>query len=251
MSTREILALIPARGGSKSVPRKNLRPLAEKPLIVYSIEQALETRSITRVVVSTDDDEIAEVARRNGAEVPFMRPRDLAEDDTPDLAVFQHALGWLRHHEAYTPDVVVHLRPTAPIRRVETIERAIWTYLERQPADSLRSVSLAKQTPYKMWFIQGNGCMAPVIQLGEGVESYNMPRQALPRAYWQNGYIDITSPAVIQGIGSMTGTRILGFVIDEPCVEIDYEEHFELAERILTGLQPSPRVSSDPERFPS
>lgn len=251
MSRRDILALIPARGGSKSIPRKNLRRLGEKPLIAHSIEQALEACSITRVVVSTDDEEIAEVARRYGAEVPFMRPKELATDDSPDLAVFLHALDWFRRNEHYTPEVVVHLRPTAPLRRVETIERAIQTFLERQPADSLRSVSLAKQTPYKMWFLQEDGAMTPVIRLREGMESYNMPRQELPRAYWQNGYIDITRPSVIQDMGSMTGAQVLGFVIDEPCVEIDYEDHFEAAEKILAGFHLPSRVSSDPDRFPS
>lgn len=249
MSTREILALIPARGGSKSVPRKNLRLLADKPLIVHSIEQALETRSITRVVVSTDDDEIAEVAQRNGAEVPFMRPRDLAEDSTPDLAVFQHALAWLEEHERYIPDAVVQLRPTAPVRRIETIDRAVEVFLKRPDVDSLRSVSLAKQTPFKMWFIDDREYLEPVITLEGRSESYNLPRQALPHAYWQNGYIDITRPRVIKS-GSMTGSHILGFVIDEPCVEIDYEEHLQAAEKLLLDMPSRERFRTG-ERFPS
>jgi N-acylneuraminate cytidylyltransferase len=247
--SREILALILARGGSKSVPRKNLRLVAGKPLLAHSIEQAKGSRLITRVMVSTEDPEIAEVARQWKAEVPFLRPAELAQDETPDLPVFQHALVWLQAHERYEPDVVGHLRPTAPVRRVEVIDLAIQTFLEHPEADSLRSVSMASQSPYKMWVIGEDGCLEPVARRGD-LESWNLPRQLLPRVYWQNGYLDVIRPEVILQSGSMTGTRILPFVIDEPCIEIDYEEHLQLAERLIvagTGLQ----TSLASERLPS
>ncbi|MBI3637447.1 MAG: acylneuraminate cytidylyltransferase family protein [Candidatus Rokubacteria bacterium] len=244
-----VLALIPARGGSKSVPRKNLRLLAGKPLIAHSIRHAQRSACITRVMVSTDDAEIADVARAWGAEVPFLRPAELALDSTPDVPVFEHALRWLEHHEDYVPDVVVHLRATAPIRRVETVDRAITDFLARPDVDSLRSVSLAEQTPFKMWFITGDSCLEPVVGLPSHREAYNLPRQTLPRAYWQNGYVDITRPAVVK-TGSMTGTRILSFIIDEPCVEIDYEDHFEAAELLLRGTGRT-QQSTGEERFPS
>ena len=118
----EVLALIPARGGSKGIPRKNLMPLAGRPLIAYSIEQATSARHITRVIVSTDDEEIARVARDHGAEVPFMRPPEFALDLSPDIDVFRHALTWLRDNESYVPELVVHLRPTGPVRRIELID---------------------------------------------------------------------------------------------------------------------------------
>jgi N-acylneuraminate cytidylyltransferase len=250
-----VLALIPARGGSKSVPRKNIRPLAGKPLIVHSIEQALRASRVTRVVVSTDDSEIAEIARAAGAEVPFLRPAELAQDDTPDVPVFAHALGWLEAHASYVPDAVVHLRPTEPVRRVETIDRAIATFLARPDVDSLRSVTLAKQTPFKMWLVTSDACLEPVMTLPGCAEPYNMPRQSLPLVYWQDGYIDVTRPAVIK-TGSMTGSRILGFVIDEPSLELDYEDHFQAAERFLaTGEAPAPIAAGRPgasgERHPS
>src|SRR4249919_39335 len=114
--TENILALIPARGGSKSIPRKNLLPIAGKPLIAYSIEHALMSQHVTRTVVSTDDPEIASVARACGAEVPFMRPAEFAQDLSTDLEVFRHALTWLREHERYECGLVVHLRPTGPVR---------------------------------------------------------------------------------------------------------------------------------------
>ena len=123
MSEPEILALIPARGGSKGIPRKNIRSFAGHPLIAYSIAAGLQARQPMRVIVTTDDEQIAEVARRCGAETPFLRPAELAQDHTTDLPVFQHALRWLAEHEDYHPQVVVHLRPTTPIRRTWWIAR--------------------------------------------------------------------------------------------------------------------------------
>ncbi len=115
----EVLAVIPARGGSKGIPRKNIRQFAGYPLIAYSIAAGLQAEMVTRVIVSTDDEEIAQVSRQFGAEVPFFRPTELAQDNTTDLPVFQHALRWLKEHEGYEPDVVVQLRPTSPfVRRV-------------------------------------------------------------------------------------------------------------------------------------
>src|SRR5512143_1686076 len=112
MTKPEVLALIPARGGSKGIPRKNIRPFAGHPLIAYSIAAGLQADLVTRVIVTTDDEEIAEVARGCGAETPFLRPAELAQDRTLDLPVFQHALQWLQQHEGYHPDILVHLRPT-------------------------------------------------------------------------------------------------------------------------------------------
>ena len=182
----EILALIPARGGSKGIPRKNVRLVAGKPLIVYSIEQALSSRLITRVIVSTDDEEIAEISRNHGAEVPFMRPSDYAQDLSPDIDVFRHALEWLRDHESYEPEAVVHLRPPVPVRRVDIIDRAIREFLEHPEADSLRSICRPLQTPYKMWRIL-NGYLEPIVTVGGVAESYNAPRQLLPEVYRQSG----------------------------------------------------------------
>ena len=121
----EILALIPARGGSKGIPRKNIRDFAGYPLIAWSIAAALQAKSISRVIVSTDDREIAEVARQYGAETPFMRPQELAQDRTTDFPVFVHALKWLEDIEAYSPKIVVQLRPTSPIRPVDCVDSAV------------------------------------------------------------------------------------------------------------------------------
>ncbi len=157
----EMLALIPARGGSKSIPRKNIRPFAGHPLIAYSIAAGLAAELVTRVIVSTDDEEIAAVARRYGAEAPFLRPAELAQDHTPDLPVFQHALEWLAEHEGYQPEIVVQLRPTSPFRRVAHIDQAMYRLLEQPEADSVRTVCVPFQNPFKMWRIGPDGLMQP------------------------------------------------------------------------------------------
>ncbi|MEZ5179687.1 MAG: hypothetical protein R2746_15805 [Acidimicrobiales bacterium] len=136
-----VLVVVPARGGSRGIPRKNLVEVGGRSLLAWAIDAARSSSRATRVVVTTDDAEIADAARAAGADVPFVRPADLAADDTPDLPVFQHALGWLEREEGYRPDLVVHLRPTSPARRAGLVDAAV-AELEAHPeATSLRSVS--------------------------------------------------------------------------------------------------------------
>lgn len=249
----EVLCLILARGGSKGIPRKNIRLLAGKPLIAYSIECAHDSALIRRVIVSTDDEEIAEVARQYGAEVPFMRPKELAEDLTPDLPVFQHALRWLKEEEGTMPDLVVDLRPTGPLRRTGTVDRAIRLILEHPEADSLRSVRWPSQTPYKMWRVSSEGYLEPLVSLDGFEEPYNMPRQILPEIFWQNGYIDVVRPRVILEENRMSGRKILPFVVEEDYIEIDYEENFQKAEKRIEAMRQGPPLpaGSDVRRYPA
>jgi N-acylneuraminate cytidylyltransferase len=229
----EILALIPARGGSKSIPRKNIRPLAGHPLIAYSIAAGLAAEMVTRVVVSTDDEEIAAIARRYGAETPFLRPAELSLDNTTDLPVFQHALSWLADHENYCPEIVVQLRPTSPFRRAFHIDAAASQLLERPEADSVRTVCIPFQNPFKMWRIDPDGLMRPLLS-AEFPEPYNMPRQVLPEVYWQTGYVDAVWSETILEKGSMTGERILPLVIDpSEWIDIDSPDDWRRAERLL------------------
>lgn len=233
-STLNIIAIIPARGGSKSIPRKNIRLVGGKPLIAHSIEQALQSECITRVIVSTDDQEIAEIASRHGAEVPFIRPAEYAQDDTPDWPVFNHALTWMIQNEKYEADLVINLRPTTPNRRVETIDQAIRMLINQPGFNSLRSVRPAEYSPYKMVLMRPDGCIEPVVRPPNCVnELWNMPRQALPVAYQGDGYIDITRPDVILKYGSMFGARTMGYLIAERAVDIDYEGDLKQAEALL------------------
>jgi CMP-N,N'-diacetyllegionaminic acid synthase len=244
----EVLALIPARGGSKSVPRKNIIPLLGKPMIAWAIEHALAAKHVTRVIVSTDDQEIAEIAKKYGAEVPFMRPADISGDLSTDVEFHRHALEWLKDHEHYVPELVVNLRPTPPNRRPETIDRAIEVFAAHKDYDSLRSVQLATESPYKMWNIT-DGKLQPVAMLPDVSEPYNQPRQKLPLVYWQNGYIDITRPQVILKQHSTTGKTILPFIIDEPAADIDYPDQIGAVEAQLKQRQPLPTTKD--KRHPS
>ena len=238
-----VLALIPARGGSKSIPRKNIRAFAGHPLIAYSIAAGLCAETVTRVVVSTDDEEIALISRRYGAETPFLRPSEFSQDQTPDLPVFQHALRWLSEHEGYHPEIVVQLRPTSPFRRVRHIDEAVYRLMERPDADSVRTVCVPFQNPFKMWKIGSDGLMQPLIPSVEGahtgaplhrMEPYNMPRQALPEVYWQTGYVDAAWADTILKKGTMTGERILPLVIDpSEWTDIDSPDDWRRAERLL------------------
>lgn len=229
----EILALIPARGGSKSIPRKNIRPFAGHPLIAYSIAAALASELVTRVVVSTDDEEIAAIAREYGAEVPFLRPFELAQDDTPDLPVFQHALYWLAEEEGYHPDIVVHLRPTSPLRQTGHIDQAVLQLLEHPEADSIRSVIVPFQNPFKMWTISEAGYLEPLLKV-EFNEPYNLPRQSLPVVYWQTGYVDAAWRETIMKKNSMTGELILPMIMGtEDWIDIDSPDDWLRAERLL------------------
>ena len=219
----EVLAIIPARGGSKGIPRKNIREFAGYPLISYSIAAGLQAHRVTRVVVSTDDPEIAEVARHFGAEVPFMRPPEYAQDHTLDLPVFQHALTWLDENEGYRPAVVVQLRPTSPLRPQTCVDDAVQLLLAHPEAHSVRGVVLAGQNPHKMWRVDSiSGQMKPLLAVAGVPEPYNAPRQALPPIYWQTGHIDAIRPRVILEMNSMSGEVILPLMIDSRfTVDID------------------------------
>ncbi len=243
-----ILALIPARGGSKGIPRKNIMPLAGKPLIAYSIAQALASRWINRTIVSTDDEEIAAVARQYGAEVPFLRPVEYAQDGSLDFEVFHHALQWLSEHEGYSCELVVHLRPTGPVRRIELIDQAIDLMLAHPEADALRSVSVPPYTPYKMWSIDPAGYLQPLLGVPGMPEPYCQPRQKLPEVYWQNGYVDIIRPATILQERLMAGKVILPFVITDPILEIDYPDSLPAVEDALLKLQRGEWPVSAPEK---
>jgi N-acylneuraminate cytidylyltransferase len=233
----DILALIPARGGSKGIPRKNIRPFAGYPLIAWSIAAAKQSRQVTRVIVSTDDEEIASVAREFEAETPFMRPAKFADDNTTDLPVFEHALHWLAEHDKYQPDVVVQLRPTSPIRPRGLVDDAIRILLEHKDADSVRGVVPAGQNPHKMWRISGeHGPMKNLLDVPGIEEPYNAPRQILPPIHWQTGHIDAIRTETITKGGSMSGGVIYPIIIDSRyTVDIDNLQDWARYEHLVSS----------------
>ena len=211
----EILALIPARGGSKGIPRKNIRNFAGYPLLAWSIAAAKQSQLVTRIIVSTDDEEIAAVAREWGAETPFLRPAEFAQDKTIDLPVFEHALQWLEENEGYQPEIVIQLRPTSPIRPKNMLDHAIRILLDHSDADCVRGVVPAGQNPFKMWRFDGEDKpMRQLLEVPGIAEPYNAPRQILPPVYWQTGHIDVIRVSTIKNKKSLTGDVIYPLVID-------------------------------------
>ncbi len=235
----DILAIIPARSGSKSVPHKNIRLIAGKPMLVYSIEHAQKSKYINRIILSTDSEEYADIGLKYGAEVPFIRPKEYAQDESLDIEVFYHCLNYLKEHDNYCPDIVVQLRPTYPIRRTEDIDNMIELLLNEKEADSVRSVAPAKEIAYKMWFKDNRGYMKPILT--DIAEAYNMPRQKLPAIYYQNACIDVTRGRTILENYSMTGIGIMGYTMEKN-YDIDTEEEFEKAEEYL-------KIASGGNRF--
>ena len=248
----EVLAIVPARGGSKSIPRKNIRLFAGHPLVAYSIAAGLKSSLVTRVIVSTDDPGIADIARQYGAQVPFLRPAELATDDASDLPVFKHALDWLSREEGYRPEIVVQLRPTSPVRPIDCVDRAVQVLLANPQADSVRGVVPSGQNPYKMWRINDDGRMTPLLR-DSFHEPYNMPRQALPATYWQTGHIDAIRTATILDKGSMSGELILPLVLDQRyAVDIDTVRDWQRAEALLaSGEVEAVRPGRAPRPLPS
>lgn len=233
MADQDVLAVIPARGGSKGIVRKNLALFHGEPLIVHSIRHALASSSIARTIVSTEDEEIARVAAEAGAEVPFLRPAELAEDHVLDHPVFAHVLDELQRREGYEPPIVVHLRPTTPHREVSWIDEAIARLRANSEADSLRSVSPPSQHPYRVFSVDDRGFLDPIMK-HEHPEPYLLRRQDLPALYYYNCVIDVTRRRTIVELGSMTGSKILPFVMrPEDVIDIDSPSDLVVAEALF------------------
>lgn len=243
-SDLKVLALIPARGGSKAVHKKNIRLLAGMPLIAHSILVAKASPYVDRVIVSTDDGEIASIARRYGAEVPFLRPAELAQDLTPDYPVFEHCIQWLQASEDYRPDIVLHLRPTGPLRTVKHVNESIELLARHPDADSVRSVHEPDKTPHKMWRPGEGPYMTPFLRDAGIPEHVNTPRQLLPRVWATNANIGVMWHRTLAEKKSVIGERVLPYIVTEPQVDIDTQFDFEVAELILRKRAAGGRAQS-------
>ena len=222
------IAIVPARGGSKSIPKKNIYMMGSFPLIAYSIAAAKLSNTIDRVIVSTDSQEIADVAKKYGAEVPFLRPAEISGDKSTDGEFFLHTLEWLKENERVTPDYLVHLRPTTPLRDPAHIDEAV-TLMKKNPgATSLRSGHEIRESPYKLFGIQ-DGFFTGLFPSDPRPEYYNLPRQSFPPVYQPDGYVDIVVPKQVLGSDSLHGPKILAYVSPDTG-EIDNPEDFTFAE---------------------
>jgi len=245
--TDTAVAMVPARAGSERVPGKNVRPLAGHPLIAYSIAAARQCARFSAVVVSTDSPEIATVAEHYGAEVPELRPPEMATSTSPDIEWVVHMLGVLER-KGGSFDLLSILRPTSPFRGADTIERAFAELLALgDRADSIRAVEKCRQPPGKMWMIEGE-LMRPLLpQPDEPPPLHSRQYQSLPEVYVQNSSLEIAWTRVATQQGSISGERVVPFFTDEvEGFSIDYEGDWPLAERLIAIGAALPDVDRAP-----
>ena len=234
---KEILAVIPARGGSKGVPKKNIKLLCGKPLIVWTITEAKKSKYLTRIIVSTDDEEIAEIAKRNGAEVPFLRPSEISGDLSTDVEFLLHALNFLKQKENYEPEIVLRLPPTSPLRTAKNIDEGIIKLLNTPGADAARPILEAPKHPYKMWRIDENGIfLVPFLnkEFTGFDEPQNLPRQLFPKVYVHTGAMDVMRLTTLMDQQSTSGKKVgYFFMAPEDSINIDSSIDFEIAEILM------------------
>ena len=244
---RVVVALIPARSGSKRVPGKNIRPLGRHPLIAYTIASALESEVFSRVVVSTDSERTAEIARYYGADVPFMRPSEYSQDASPDIEFVAHALKTLGD-EGEEYECFSILRPTSPFRKAETIRRAWAEFLAEDGVDSLRAVEKAGQHPCKMWVVRGRRMM-PLIPFGPAEQPWHSSQYpTLPEVYVQNASLEIAWSRVVFNGRTIAGEVIVPFLTrGDEGVDVNDETDWLVAEQLIrSGQAVLPQVSKLP-----
>lgn len=228
-----IVGLIPARGGSKGIPQKNIKILAGKPLIAYTIEAARSSSLLDRVIVSTDSVEIASIAKTYDADVPFMRPKGIALDDTPDRPVMVHLIDWWNAEEGNDIELLVYLRPTTPFKTKELIDRCIQKFKTENSLSSLRTITKAEGVAHPYWMQRiDNNRLVPFI--GGFAKTKYYQRQALPPCYRVNGVVDVLTPQNILKSTAIYGEDIGYIEIDEHiAVDIDTAFDFEFCEFLM------------------
>lgn len=218
----EILALIPARGGSKSIPHKNIKSLGGKPLIAWSIDAAKNSR-VNRVVVSTDDAEIAAVAKQYGADVPFLRPPEFAQDTTGMDPVLKHAVQWLKDNEGYVPDAIALLLPTCPLRTSKQINEAIDLFTEKSPqgTDCIIAVSEAIANHNPEWMLTENASGQVTLFNGDPFSKMKNRRQELSPAYYRNEVIFLFKTEVLWSAPNLHGNSPSLYVVKDLSFDLD------------------------------
>lgn len=226
-----IVALIPARSGSKGIPFKNIQSIGNHPLIAYSIVAAKLSKYINDVIVTTDSNKIANIAKKYGASIPFLRPKEISQDQSIDIEVFRHYISYLENQFLKIPDLIVHFSPTAPFREIRIIDKAIEYMIENDKATGLRSMHKIRLTPYKM-FKKKNGFAIPFLYYNNIKESYNLTRQTFETTYLANGHVDIIRPYIIQDADMLHGKHMKLWET-EYMVDIDEPEDLVLASSFL------------------
>ena len=225
------LGLIPARGGSKGVPGKNILTVGGMPLIGWTIRAAAESQTVSRVMVTTDSEEIASIAAQLGAETPFLRPAQYATDEADSMGLVKHALTWLKSNEDYEPDIVVLLQPTSPLREARDIDQAVTLFIDRAgPSDTLVSVSEVHKHPYLSVKIGEDGYLTPFLE-----NSARGRRQDLPLAHATNGAIYIGYADYYQRSGMFLGERTIPFVMPQSrSLDVDTKWDIRVADLLLS-----------------
>lgn len=230
-----ILGIVGARSGSKSVPHKNIRPLLGKPLMGWIIEAAKKSRHVSRVICSTDSEDYARIARAHGAETPFLRPAEFATDTASDMDFLTHAVRWLEENEKWKADIILRLPPTTPLCKTETIDACIELLLNDHTATSARAIATASKHPYKLWQIKGEE-LIPFIpkEITGHAEPSGMARQFFaPAAYAHIDVIAVRYDTLMKE-SLLTGTRTRYHMLDKKdAIDIDTENDFLLTEIIL------------------
>lgn len=228
-SAFKFAAIIPARSGSKSIKDKNLALLGGHPLIAYSIALAKMTEGIDKVIVSTDSKEYAEIAEKYGAEVPFLRPKQLSQDSSTDYDFMSHAVKWFDDNSSAVPDFWIHLRPTTPLRDPNIVKEAMSLIVNRKDATALRSGHLSPESPFKWLRKNKEGFLTSLSGDDTNLDKYNGPRQDFPNVLIPNGYVDIVRSSFIKKKKLLHGDKVLAF--ESPfCNELDAYEELELLE---------------------
>jgi len=222
----DIVAIIPARSGSKSVKDKNIISLAGFPVIAYSIAAAKLSKLISRVIVSTDSDEYARIVRKFGAETPFIRPKEISTDQSGDIDFFKHLINYFNEKEEYCPKYLVHLRPTTPIRSPTMIDNAINKILDYDDYTSLRSGHKAPESPLKWFKMREKNQFISVLGNSDKNEYSNLPKENFEDIYIPNGYVDIVKSNHIIKTDTLHGDKIFGFETPA-CIEIDSESELD------------------------
>ena len=221
----DVVALIPARAGSKGVPDKNIRPLAGRSLLEWSISACLKSHKIDRTIVSTDSEHYRDLALSLGAEVPFLRPAEISTDHSKDIEFVLHALDWLKENET-EPNIIVQIRPTTPMRDPKLIDEAIDAFQAARHATSLRSVHEMSESAYKTFEINASGVLACVGSGSTALDTSNIARQQCPVTYFPNGYVDVLSTEFIRRTGLLNGDNVLPF-LTPVALEVDSEDDFK------------------------